>query len=57
MVMVIVVIPIESLLFKVRGIQPCCIDIQVFILPLLTFHSKGKDCRTTHFDVEDFREY
>ena len=40
MVVVTVVIPTGSLLLRVRGDQPCCADIQVFIQLLLTFHSR-----------------
>ena len=33
-------IPIRGLLVRVRGVQPCCADIQVFIQLLLTFYPR-----------------
>ena len=40
MVVVAVVIPTGSSLLRVRGVQPCCADIQVFIQLLSTFYPR-----------------
>ena len=45
MVVVAVVIPTESSLLMVRGVQPCCADIQVFIRFLSTFHPRVQQDR------------
>ena len=54
MVVVAVVIPTGSSLPGVRGIQPCCVDIQVFTQCLLTFHPRLQmDSSTTYLNVKD----
>ena len=54
MVVVTVVIPTGSLLPRVRDIQPCCADIQVFIRLLSTFHpGLQMDSDNTYLNVKD----
>ena len=46
MVVVAVVIPTGSSLSRVRSVQPCCSDIQVFIRLLSTFHPRLRNIAT-----------